>query len=64
MMRKRGRARSQWAARESNRVEGNKGRRISMKIVVMTLLRREVVAKRTKKQIKVTHRALLNRRKR
>jgi hypothetical protein len=50
--------------RESNRVEGNKGRRISMKIVVMTHLRREVAARRTKKQIKVTLRALLNRRKR
>jgi hypothetical protein len=51
--------------RESNRVEGSKGRRISMKmIVVMTHLRREVAARKTKKQIKVTHRALLNRRKR
>jgi hypothetical protein len=50
--------------KESNRVEGSKGRRISMKIVVMTHLRREVVARKTKKQIKVTHRALLNRRKR
>jgi hypothetical protein len=50
--------------RESNRVEGSKGRRISMKIAVMTQLRREVVARKTKKQIKVTHRALLNRKKR
>jgi hypothetical protein len=45
-------------------VEGSKGRRISMKIVVMTHLRLEVAARRTKKQIKVTHRALLNRKKR
>jgi hypothetical protein len=62
-MRRRGRERRQVVGRESNRVEGNKGRRISMKIVVMTHLRREA-AKRTKKQIKVTHRALINRRKR
>jgi hypothetical protein len=46
-------------------VEGSRGRRISMKmIVVMTHLRKEVAARRTKKRIKVTHRALLNRRKR
>jgi hypothetical protein len=63
-MKKRGRERRQVVRRESNRVEGSKGRRISMKmIVVMTHLRREVAARRTKKQIKVTHRALLNRKK-
>jgi hypothetical protein len=65
VMKKRGRERRQVVRRESNRVEGSKGRRISMKmIVVMTRLRREVAARRTKKQIKATQRALLNRRKR
>jgi hypothetical protein len=55
-MRKRGRERRRVVGKESNRVEGSKGRRISMKmIVVMTHLRREVAARRTKKQIKVTH---------